>query len=109
MKKKKKYGWLTSGPIEGISWKLVVMPKEIQSQDSRTTFKPNLVAYVYLSEPIYFCNFLMADPVGREFDKTFLDSKYVLKVYFKHRVKNPDFGFLPHPSKPAWLKNDHLR
>ena len=32
----------------------------------------------------------------------------VLKVYFKPSRKNLDFGFLPLPSKPAWLKNDHL-
>ena len=30
-------------------------------------------------------------------------------MYFKPSRKNPDFGFLPLPSKPAWLKNDHLK
>ena len=30
-------------------------------------------------------------------------------VYFKPSKKNTDFGFLPLPSKPAWLKNDHLK
>ena len=36
-------------------------------------------------------------------NKKILDSKHVLKVYFKPRRKNPEF------EKPAWLKNDHLR
>ena len=40
--------------------------------------------------------------------KKFLDSKHVLKVYFKPSRKNSDFGFLPLPSEPDWLKNYHL-
>jgi hypothetical protein len=46
---------------------------------------------------------------GQEFDKKFLDSKHVLKVYFKPSRKNPDFGFLPLPSKLVRLKNPYLR
>jgi hypothetical protein len=45
---------------------------------------------------------------GQDFNKNFLDSKHVLKVYFKPGRKNPDFGFLPLPSKPVWLKNPYL-
>ena len=26
----------------------------------------------------------------------------------KHIMKNPDFGFLPLPTKPVWLKNPYL-
>ena len=37
--------------------------------------------------------------------QNFFDSKHVLKP----GKKNSDFGFLPLPSKPFWLKNDHLR
>ena len=33
---------------------------------------------------------------------------HVLKVYFKPSRKNPDFGFLPLPSKLVWLKNSYL-
>ena len=40
---------------------------------------------------------------GQDFNKNFLDSKHVLKVYFKPRRKNLEF------EKPVWLKNDHLR
>jgi hypothetical protein len=46
---------------------------------------------------------------GQEFDKTFLDSKHVLKVYFKPSRKNKDFVFLPVPILPGWLKILHLK
>jgi hypothetical protein len=46
---------------------------------------------------------------GQDFNKKFLDSKHVLKVYFKPGRKNQNFWFLPLPSKLASLKNDHLR
>ena len=46
--------------------------------------------------------------LGPEFDKIFLDSLHVSNMKFKPSWKNPDFGFLPLPSKPVWLKNDHL-
>ena len=42
------------------------------------------------------------------FDKNFLGSKHVLKVYFKLSKKNPDFGFLPLSSEPVWLKKPYL-
>ena len=45
---------------------------------------------------------------GQDFDKKFLDSKHVLKVYFKPSRKNQNFWFLPLPSKLASLTNDHL-
>ena len=45
---------------------------------------------------------------SREFNKKCLDSKHVFKVNFKPSRKNSDIGFLPLPSKPVWLKNDHL-
>ena len=45
---------------------------------------------------------------GQDFNKKFLDSKHVLKVYFKPSRKNKIFLFLPLPSKLASLKNDHL-
>ena len=45
---------------------------------------------------------------GQDFDKNFLESKHVLKVYFKPRRKNSDFGFLPLPAKPVSVKNCHL-
>jgi hypothetical protein len=45
---------------------------------------------------------------GQDFDITFLDSKHVLKVYFKPSRKNQDFSFLPLPSKLASMKNGHL-
>jgi hypothetical protein len=45
---------------------------------------------------------------GREFDKKFLHSKHVLKVYFKPSRKNPDFGFIPLPSMLVQLKNPYL-
>ena len=35
------------------------------------------------------------DSSGQDFDKNFLDSKHVLKVYFKPGRKNQDFWFLP--------------
>jgi hypothetical protein len=41
---------------------------------------------------------------GLDFLKNVLNSKHVLKVYFKHSRKNPDFLFLPLPSEPIWLK-----
>jgi hypothetical protein len=41
---------------------------------------------------------------GQEFDKKFLDSKYVLKVYFKPSRKKKDFVFLPLPDLPGRLK-----
>ena len=44
----------------------------------------------------------------REFNKKILDSKGLLKMYSKSSMKNPDFESLPLPSKPVWLKNDHL-
>ena len=46
---------------------------------------------------------------GQDFDKNFLDSKHVLKVYFKPSRENPDFGFLPLPLMPVWLKNPYLK
>ena len=39
----------TSGPIVSISQKLVVLPKNIQSQDSKTTCKQNLTC---ISQPV---------------------------------------------------------
>jgi hypothetical protein len=45
---------------------------------------------------------------GQEFDEKFLDSKHVLKAYFKPSRKNPDFGFLPLPSMLVRLKNPYL-
>ena len=45
---------------------------------------------------------------GKDFNKNFLDSKHVLKVYFKPSRKNQDFLFLPLQSKPRSMKNDHL-
>jgi hypothetical protein len=45
---------------------------------------------------------------GQEFDEKFLDSKHVLKVYFKPIRKNQDFGFLPLPSKLVRLTNPYL-
>ena len=45
---------------------------------------------------------------GQDFGKTKLDLKHVLRVYFKPCRKNQDFGFLPLPSKPVWLKNRYL-
>ena len=45
---------------------------------------------------------------GQEFDEKFLDSKHVLKVYFKPSRKNKDFVFLPVPILPGWLKIPHL-
>jgi hypothetical protein len=45
---------------------------------------------------------------GQEFDEKFLDSKHVLKVYFKPSRKNQDFGFLPLPSKLVRLTNPYL-
>ena len=44
---------------------------------------------------------------GQDFGKTFLDSKHVLKVYFKPRRKNPFLLFLPLTSEPVWLKIYH--
>ena len=44
----------------------------------------------------------------QDFDKNFLDSNHVLKVYFNPSRKNPDFGFLPLPSEPVWLKTPYL-
>ena len=41
---------------------------------------------------------------GQDFSKTFLDSKHVLKVYFKPSRKNQDFLFLPLCSELVWLK-----
>ena len=46
---------------------------------------------------------------GQEFDEKFIDSKHVLKVYFKPSRKNQDFGFLPLPSKLVRLTNPYLR
>ena len=45
---------------------------------------------------------------GKEFDEKFLDSKYVLKMYFKPSRKNENFVFLPDPILPVWLKILHL-
>ena len=47
---------------------------------------------------------------GQDFGKNFLDSKHVLKVYFKPSRKNPDFYFLflPLSSELVWLKTRHL-
>ena len=46
---------------------------------------------------------------GQDFSKNFLDLKHVLKVYFKPSWKNQEFLFLPLPSKPVSMKNDHLK
>ena len=46
---------------------------------------------------------------GQHFNNNFLDSKHVLKVYFKPSRKNQDFLILPRPSKLGSMKNDHLR
>ena len=46
---------------------------------------------------------------GQDFGKTFLDSKHVLKVYFKPSRKNQKFLFLPLPSLPVWLPTHYLR
>ena len=45
---------------------------------------------------------------GQEFDEKFLDSKYVLKVYFKPSRKKKYFVFLPLPILPVRLKILHL-
>ena len=42
------YIWSNRGRTVSISQKLVVMPKNIQSQDSKTTFKQNLTC-IFLS------------------------------------------------------------
>ena len=47
MKLRVVYIWSSGGGKVSISQKLIVMPKIIQSQDSKTTFK-----YFYPSEPI---------------------------------------------------------
>jgi hypothetical protein len=44
----------------------------------------------------------------QEFDEKFLDSKHVLKVYFKPSRKNQNFGFLPLSSKLVRLTNPYL-
>jgi hypothetical protein len=46
---------------------------------------------------------------GQDFSKKFLDSKHVLKVYFKPSRKNQNFLFLPLCSELVWLKILHLR
>ena len=46
---------------------------------------------------------------GQEFDEKFLDSKHVLKVYFKPSREKKYFGFLPLPILPVWLKFLHLK
>jgi hypothetical protein len=43
------------------------------------------------------------DITAQEFDENFLDSKHVLKVYFK----NKDFVFLPVPILPVCVKIGH--
>jgi hypothetical protein len=45
---------------------------------------------------------------GQEFDEKFLDSKHVLKVYFKPSRKKINFVFLPLPILPVRLKILHL-
>ena len=45
----------------------------------------------------------------QDFDKNFLDSKLVLKVYLKPSRKNQKNLFLPLPSVPVWLKIRYLR
>ena len=45
---------------------------------------------------------------GQEFDKMFLESKHILKVYFKPSRKNKDIVFLPVHILSAWLKILHL-
>ena len=45
---------------------------------------------------------------GKEFDENLLDSKHVLKVFFKPSRKKKDFVFLPVPILPVWLKIGHL-
>jgi hypothetical protein len=53
-------------------------------------------------------NWVPEDCSGQDFDKKILDSKHVLKLYFKSSRKNPDFLFLPLPSELVWLKIHHL-
>ena len=48
MKLKVIYIWFNRGRTVSILQKLVAMPKIIQSQDSKTTFKPNLIC-IFLS------------------------------------------------------------
>jgi hypothetical protein len=45
---------------------------------------------------------------GQEFDEKILDSKHVLKVYFKPSRKKKYFVFLPLPILPVRLKILHL-
>ena len=46
---------------------------------------------------------------GQDYDKNVLDSKHVLKVYFKPSRKIPDFLFLPLSFELVWLKIGYLR
>ena len=57
------YIWSNRGRTVSISQELVVMSKNIQSQNSKTTFKQNLNAHFYLSDSIYNIHFAMVDPV----------------------------------------------
>ena len=45
----------------------------------------------------------------KEFDENVLDSKHVLKGYFKPSMKNKDFVFLPVPIFPVWVKIGRLK
>ena len=45
---------------------------------------------------------------GQKFDQNFLDSKNILKVYFKPSRKDKDFVFLPVPILPVWVKIGYL-
>ena len=42
-------------------------------------------------------------------DKNFLDSKHVLKVYFKPSRKDKDFVFITVPILPVWVKIGYFR
>ena len=44
---------------------------------------------------------------GQDYDKNVLDSKHVLKVYFKLIRKYEYFVFLPDPILPVWVKTLH--
>ena len=53
----------------------------------------------------WICTWFLSS--GQDFDKNVLDSKHVLKVYFKPSRK--DFVFLLDPILPVWVKILHLR
>ena len=54
----------------------------------------------------WVCTWLLSS--GQEFDEKFLDSKHVLKVYFKPSRKNRKNLLLPLSSELLWLKILHL-